>query len=63
MNEHIPVSQDHELMDKTLQEFVIMFSLNEREMTAKLIEHYPKAAHDLRKSIEKMQNMARILRV
>lgn len=62
MNEHIPVSQDHELMQKTLQEFVIMFSLNEREMTAKLIEHYPKAANDLRKSIEKMQTMARILR-
>ena len=63
MNEHIPVSQDHALMDRTLQEFVIMFSLNEREMASKFVDHYPKAAQDLRKAIEKMQTMSRILRV
>jgi hypothetical protein len=62
MTEHIPVSQDHAIMDKTLQEFVIMFSLNQREMVNKLVDFYPDTAKDLQKSLDQTRAMARMLR-
>jgi hypothetical protein len=61
-SEYTPVSQDHAIMDKTLQEFVIMFSLNQREMVNKLVDFYPDTAKDLQKSLDSTRAMARMLR-
>ncbi len=61
-SEYTPVSQDHAIMDKTLQEFVIMFSLNQREMVNKLVDFYPDTAKDLQKALDQTRAMARMLR-
>ena len=48
--------------EKALYEFMVMFSLHEKEMLQKLIDWYPQASKDLEKGLSKMREMARILR-
>ena len=48
--------------EKALYEFMVYFSLHEKEMLTKLIDWYPQASKDLEKGLGKMRDMARLLR-
>jgi hypothetical protein len=46
--------------EKAVYEFMVMFSLHEREMLEKLIVWYPKGARDLEKGLAKMRETQRL---
>jgi hypothetical protein len=48
--------------EKALYEFMTFFSINEKDMVAKMLEWYPQASRDLEKQIGNMREMARLFR-